>query len=82
MASQAIETWNPRLEMAPPKNDGGTAACPAPCGGWKAAGTERLVAHELELVDVDQAHVGDLEVRDHRERQEGDLQERLGERHA
>ncbi len=45
-------------------------------------GCWRLIAHELEPVDVDQAHVGDLEVRDHRERQERDLQERLGERHA
>ena len=42
----------------------------------------RLVAHELEPVDVDQPPVRDLEMRDHRQRQEGDLQERFCERHA
>jgi hypothetical protein len=42
----------------------------------------RLIPDEGELVDVHQAHVGDLEMRDHRQRQEGDLQEGLGQRHA
>ena len=52
----------------------------ASAGREPAAAT--LVPHELEPVDIDQAHVGDLEMRDHRQRQERDLQERLGERHA
>ena len=40
------------------------------------------VRDKLEAVDVDQAEIGDLEMRDHRQRQEGDLQERLGQRDA
>jgi hypothetical protein len=40
-----------------------------------------LVPHEFEPVDVHQPHVGDLEVRDDRQRQEGDLQERFGQGH-
>ena len=41
-----------------------------------------LTASRKRTVDVDQAHVGDLQMRDHRQRQEGDLQERLGQRDA
>jgi hypothetical protein len=45
-------------------------AADAAAGRKPAAAT--LVTHERKFVDVDQAHVGDLEVRDHRQRQEGD----------
>ncbi len=38
--------------------------------------------HERESVDVEKAAVGELEVRDHRERQEGQLQEGLRQRAA
>ena len=47
-----------------------------------AAPLPALVAHELEAVDVDQPLVGDLQMRDDRQRQERDLQEWLLQHHA
>ena len=47
-----------------------------------AAGRTGLTLDQLEPVDVDEPAVGDLQMRDHRQRQERDLQERLGKRDA
>src|SRR5580693_9836999 len=37
--------------------------------------SDALVPHEIELVDIDQPSIRNLQMRDHRQRQEGDLQE-------
>jgi hypothetical protein len=46
--------------------------------GVSASCVINLIPHEFEFVHVDKPHVGDLQVRDHRQRQEGDLEEGLG----
>jgi hypothetical protein len=59
-----------------------TTIAARPAANRRRSPAPRLIPNELEAVDIDQSLVGDLQVRNHRQGQERDLQERFGEHYA